>query len=487
MGTEALQKLRSGQPFVCTDAYTDLPEGADRAAYLSTGVHALLSTPLHKAGHFVAGTGVHMLTPRQWTIEEIELARAVAERCWESIDRARAEVALREADRRKDEFLATLAHELRGPLAPLSNGLAALEIATDEQARSDIHAIMDRQLKRFATLLDDLVDVSQITRGQIKLERFSIELATVAQQAVERCRSAQGERQLTVNLPQRPVYLYADASRLTQVFAILLDTAYAATTPTGRVWLTVELDGTSAAVRVRDDGAGIAAESIGHIFELFSQVGSRNTQGHRGLGIGLTQARKLVELHGGTINAHSDGIGRGSEFVVRLRAASDQSDSSGTRSNVPSNPATTPRLRVLVVDDNRDAAWSAATLLALWGHDVELAFDGRDAIEKARQQDTELLLLDLGMPEVDGYEVCRALRAQPWADSMSIVALTGWGQAEDRIRTHEAGFDAHVVKPINEAALNALLARPGPIWSRIARRRSRQSGSDPRPGNGSKR
>jgi len=488
MGLEALQKMRSGQPFVCTDAHTDLPEGAERAAYVSTGVCALLATPLHKEGHFVAGTGAHMLSPRQWTIEEIELARAVAERCWESIDRARAEVALREADRHKDEFLSTLAHELRGPLAPLSNGLAALQITTDQQARNGIHEIMDRQLKRFATLLDDLVDVSQITRGQIKLERSRTELTTVVHQAVERCRAGQDERQLAVNLPPHPIYLYADASRLTQVFAILLDTAYRSTTPTGQVWLAVESAGTSVTVRVRDDGAGIAAENIGHIFELFSQVGGRDAQGDRGLGIGLMQARKLVELHGGTVDAHSEGNGRGSEFVVRLRAAPDQSNPIGARADAKPDAASIPRLRVLVVDDNRDAAWSAATLLALWGHDVELAFDGRGAIEKARQQDTELMLLDLGMPEVDGYEVCRTLRAQPWADSMSIVALTGWGQSEDRIRTHEAGFDAHVVKPINETVLNSLLARPGPIWSRIARRRpSKQSATDPRPGNGSER
>ena len=468
MGTEALQKLRAGLSFVCTDALTELPEGGMREAYTATGVRALLSTPLHKAGRFVAGTGVHMLTARQWTAEEIDLARAVTERCGESIERARAEMQLREADRRKDEFLANLAHELRGPLAPLSNGLAALEITDSPDDRARLYAIMNRQLKRFTGLLDDLADVSQITRGQIKLERVRAELGSVIRDAIDRCSVLQGSRQLTLQLPQHPVYLHADVARLTQVFAHLLGNAYRATTPTGQIILSADLDGTTVTVRVRDDGAGISDESLARIFEMFVQIGGADADAYGRLGVGLTLVRKLVELHGGTVDARSDGPGRGSEFTVRLRASSEPKPVS--EKHEPHQPTAIPRLRVLVVDDNRDAAWSASTLLSLWGHDVEVAFDGLTAIEKARQQDTELLLLDLGMPEIDGYEVCRRLRAEVWADSMSIVALTGWGQAEDRMRTHEAGFDAHLVKPINEATLLALLAKPGPIWSRISRR-----------------
>ncbi len=466
MGTEALQKMRAGLAFICSDSQSELPEGAVREAYAETGVRAVLSTPLHKAGRFVAGTGVHMLSARQWTAEEIDLARAVTERCGESIERARAEMKLREADHRKDELLANLAHDLRGLLAPLSNELSALEITDKPEERARLYAIMGRQLRQFTALLDNLADVSHITRGEIKLERVRTELAATIRDAVDRCEPSRGQRQLTLRLPPQPVHLYADAARLTQVFAHLLDNAYRATPATGQVAISADVDGTTATVHVHDDGAGIAEENLERIFEMLVQLRHADADRTNRLGVGLTLARRLVELHGGTLSAHSNGLESGSEFVVRLRAPSE----TASGSEGPTQPTTVRRLRVLVVDDNRDAAWSASTLLTRWGHDVEVAFDGPTAIAKALQQETELMLLDLGMPEIDGYEVCRALRAQRRADGMAIVALTGWGQVEDRMRTFEAGFDAHLVKPITETALLALLARPGPIWSRVAHR-----------------
>lgn len=465
MGAEALQNMRAGRAFICSDAQSQLPEGGVRAAYAETGVRALLSTPLHRGGRFVAGTGVHMLTARQWTAEEIDLARAITERCGESIERARAEMKLREADRRKDEFVANLVHELRGPLAPLSNGLSALQITEKPEDRARLYGVMSRQLARLSALLDDLEDVSPVTKGQVKLERARCKLAAIIDAAADRCEPSRGQRRLTLQLPQEPIYLHADSARLTQVFAHLLDNAYHATSATGLVSVTVAVDGTTITIRVRDDGAGIADEDLERIFEMFVRVGADRSDARRRLGIGLGLARRLVELHGGTLTAHSNGTGSGSEFVVRLRASSETTDISVDR------PQSSPlRLRILVVDDNRDAAWSASTLLSLWGHDVEVAFDGPSAIAKSLQQDTQLMLLDLGMPEMDGYEVCRTLRRQGQADGMAIVALTGWGQAEDRMRTFEAGFDAHLIKPINETALSALLEKPGPIWSRVSHR-----------------
>ena len=468
MGADALQKMRAGLAFICSDAQSELPEGAARAAYVETGVRAVLSTPLHKAGRFVAGTGVHMSTARQWTAEEIDLARAVTERCGESIERARAEKKLREADRSKDEFLASLARQLRGPLAPLRNGLNVLETSETQEERVRIYGIMNSQLERFTALIDDLADISNIAQGQIKLKRVRTELATTIGNAVNRCEPRRGQRQLALRLPQQPIYLNADATRLTQVIANVLDNAYRATAATGQVSLSVAVDGTSATICVRDDGAGIADENLERIFDMFLPAGTNGSDASGPLGIGLGLARRLVELHGGTLSAHSNGPGSGSEFVVRLRTSSE---TDGAPDGV-TQPAPTRRLRVLIVDDNREAAWSASTLLALWGHDVEVAFDGATAVEKALQQETELMLLDLGMPEVDGYEVCRTLRALPWADGMAIVALTGWGQAEDRTRTFEAGFDAHLVKPINDKALLGLLEKPGQIWSRVGRRTS---------------
>ncbi len=235
MGADALQKMRAGLAFICSDAQSELPEGAARAAYVETGVRAVLSTPLHKAGRFVAGTGVHMLTARQWTAEEIDLARAVTERCGESIERARAEKKLREADRSKDEFLANLARELRGPLAPLRNGLNVLETSETQEERVRIYGIMNRQLERFTALIDDLADISHIAQGQIKLKRVRTELATTISNAVNRCEPRRGQRQLALRLPQQPIYLNADTTRLTQVIENVLDNAYRATAATGQV------------------------------------------------------------------------------------------------------------------------------------------------------------------------------------------------------------------------------------------------------------
>ncbi|MGQ9425613.1 PAS domain S-box protein [Gilvimarinus sp. F26214L] len=372
-----------------------------------------------------------------------------------------AEDALKEADRRKDEFLATLAHELRNPLAPLRNGLEVMRLAADNpQAMSEARAIMERQLAHMVHLINDLLDLSRISRGKVKLRKQVVPVSEVIDQAVESCRPLleQAGHKLTVNLPSKAVFIDADPARMAQVFANLLNNASKFTGERGQIWITAEHSGETVLVRVRDTGIGIPPVLLDQVFDMFTQ-GDPVEQAQGGLGIGLSLVKGLVEMHGGTVEAHSPGVNLGSEFVVHLPAMTEpqeQALSTGDQSTEPDS-----RRHILVVDDNRDAASSMATMLELMGHETRTAHDGLEAVEAAGAFQPDLILLDLGMPRLNGYDAARRIRAQQWGRDILLVALTGWGQAEDRRRSQEAGFDAHLVKPVDLQALRELLNRTG--------------------------
>jgi PAS domain S-box-containing protein len=375
-------------------------------------------------------------------------------------DLKQVENELREGDQRKDEFLATLAHELRNPLAPIRNGLEVLRRATSPHAIAQARDMMERQCEQMVRLLDDLLDVSRISRGSIELRRERADLAAVVLRAVETSRPLlqQAGHELTVSMPPIPVFVDVDVTRLAQVFANLLNNAAKYTERGGHVRLAVDRIGEEVAVSVKDDGVGIPRDLLPIVFEMFVQVDRSLERTHGGLGIGLTIAKRLVEMHGGTIEASSAGPGSGSEFVVRLPAASAPISASA-RERASEGEEDRRKLRILVVDDNADSAQSLAMMLEIGGHTTHLAYDGLEAVEVASAVRPELILMDIGMPRLNGYDACRRIRAEDWGREIVLVALTGWGQTDDRIRSEEAGFDHHLVKPVEPAALDELLAR----------------------------
>jgi PAS domain S-box-containing protein len=374
-------------------------------------------------------------------------------------ERKQAEAALQAADRRKSEFLAMLAHELRNPLAPLRNGLHILRLAGERGAvAAEARAMMERQLEQMVRLIDDLLDLSRITSGKIELRKEQIDLATVVQHAVETSRplmDASGH-ELTVTLPPQPVVVYADRTRVAQVFTNLLNNSAKYTARGGHIWLTCEQQGSDVVVKVKDTGVGIAPDMLARIFDMFTQVDRSLDRSQGGLGIGLSLVRRLVEMHGGSVEAYSAGPGRGSEFVVRLSVVlSPDQGPQRVGSDVASR---SPQCRILVVDDNKDSANSLALVLKMTGHDTRTAHDGLEAVEAAKTFRPDVVLLDIGLPKLNGYDACRSIRAQPWGESMVLIALTGWGQEEDKCRSKEAGFNFHLIKPVDPADLEKLLA-----------------------------
>ncbi len=367
--------------------------------------------------------------------------------------------ALAEADRRKDEFLAMLAHELRNPLAPIRNAVELLRQSGNTKSQLEwIRNIVDRQVTHLVRLVDDLLDASRITRGKMTLAPSVVELNRLIADAVESTRAlAAQDHQFVLTLPSAPIYVDADSVRLTQVFVNLLGNAIKFTPKGGEISLRVENQADHVDVQIKDTGQGIAAEDLTHVFEMFYQ-GAGSTHGDKaGLGLGLTLVQKLVQMHGGTVSAHSTGPGMGSEFSVRLPvvAAVEQAVASATHAAPRRENA---RRRILVVDDNRDAVESLAELLRLDGNDVEVAFDGEAAIKVASRFQPDVVLLDIGMPVVDGYTAAKTIRRESNGRGMLLVAMTGWGQPDDKRRAFEAGFDAHLVKPISIDSLLNLLS-----------------------------
>jgi PAS domain S-box-containing protein len=366
--------------------------------------------------------------------------------------------ALREADRRKDEFLATLAHELRNPLAPIRHGLQILRLTkVTEPETEEIYGIMDRQVTQMVRLVDDLLEISRITRGQIELRKERVELAAVIRNAIEASKTLidDFDHQLTISIAPEPLTVQADPVRLEQVISNLLNNAAKYTDRGGKIWITAQGESDRAVISIRDSGIGISREMMPRIFEMFTQAENSGSRTQGGLGIGLTLARTLVEMHGGQIEVHSEGPGKGSEFIVYLPLHLS-AEREVTRTEPWQSGQLLPR-RVLVVDDNRDAADSLARLLNVVGAETRAVYSGANALQILETYRPAVLLVDIGMPDIDGYELARRVRQNPKYKDLKLVALTGWGQQEDRNRSHAAGFDFHLTKPADFDTLQSML------------------------------
>jgi PAS domain S-box-containing protein len=382
--------------------------------------------------------------------------------CFDMTARRQAEEALKHVNRRKDEFLAMLAHELRNPLAPIRNAAQLLNVHSSDKPEIEwARAVIERQTKHLVRLVDDLLDVSRMVRGQITLQRKPVDLAEVVQNAVEIGRPLIRLRKhyLTVQLPEQPVLLEADLTRMAQVVANLLNNAAKYTDDGGQIRLDAAVDNGIVTIRVRDTGMGVDPDLLPHVFDLFTQADRTPDRSQGGLGIGLTLVKRLVELHGGSVEAHSEGLGSGAEFIVRLPALEASSEPvKKMPARVPvAAPADARSLRILIVDDNVDAADSIAMLLNMEGHETRSVNTARAALLAVPDFQPEVVLLDIGLPEMDGYEVARRLRAQNGMHGMRLVAVTGYGQPADRRRAQAAGFDEHMVKPVEPMALQNFL------------------------------
>ena len=392
-----------------------------------------------------------------------ELERANAALQGEVTVRSRAEDALRQADRHKDEFLAMLAHELRNPLAPIRNAVHLMRMkALQDPQMCLARDVIERQLSQLTRLVDDLLDVSRITRGKINLTRQPLKVSELIARAVETVEPIiQGRSQvLTVELPEQPPVVDGDCMRLTQAIANVLGNAAKYTDAGGSIVLQVCARARDVEIRVRDTGIGIPAEVLPKIFDLFTQLDQRMERPQSGLGIGLALVRRLVQMHGGSVSAHSEGPGRGSEFVICLPLMTPAVlPAVGDQLTAECQAARPQHRRILVADDNLDALESLAALLALNGHEVHRAQDGAAALQAAMRHRPEVIFLDIGMPQMDGYEVARRIRAHEWGKELLLIAVTGWGQESDRQRSFAAGFDFHLVKPVDLEKLNQLLSK----------------------------
>ena len=398
------------------------------------------------------------------------------------------ESELRDADRRKDEFLATLAHELRNPLAPVRNAVQILHLM-DQPTRELAWAreVIERQVRVMARLIDDLMDVSRINQGRIELRREPVELSKVLEWALEASKPQIDEfgHRLVLDLPPKPVMLDADLTRLSQVFMNLLTNAAKYTDGGGLIEMRAQLTGCEVEVRVKDNGIGMPADALNNVFVMFAQTEDAVARSRGGLGIGLSLAKRLIEMHGGRIEARSSGPGRGSEFVVCLPTLSaaqmavlapnapNAPNASRTLNGPPGIPAAPSAaggrmLRILVVDDNRDGADTLAALLTMIGHEVHTAYDGEEGVRAAAQFGPQVMLLDIGLPKLSGYDVCRRIRQAPQGQAITVIAMTGWGDTEARRKVTEAGFNAHLVKPVDETLLLSMLAELSPSPGAVA-------------------
>jgi PAS domain S-box-containing protein len=453
----------SRQPMVVN--HVQQSDDPKAALVKADGVRAVYATPLIGRDRLHGTLLFCSRTRDEFDDKEIEFLQTISLYVTAAYERVSLITQLREADRRKDDFLATLGHELRNPLAPIRNGLELIRRSDgNNEVLLEAQNLMDRQLQRMVRLIDDLLDISRVASGKVQIRKVRVDLATILRSAIEAARPlVEAKRhELSLALPTEPVYLHADPTRLAQVFANLLDNATKYTEPGGRIWLTAECRHGRAIVSVRDTGIGISAEGLARVFERFSQMPAAIEHSRGGLGIGLSLVKGLVELHSGTIVAHSDGIGRGSQFTVELPVA-EASPSAPQQNNefrVPSS-STGPRRRILVVDDNRDSADSLAMLLRFKGHEVSTAYDGIEAVQAAAAARPDVVLLDIGLPRLNGYEVARRIRNEPWGAKTALIAMTGWGQEDDKRRALEAGCDHHLTKPVAPAVLEKLLALIG--------------------------
>ena len=469
---DILQDPRYGR----NEPYNGMPKG-------HLPVRSYLAVPVvSRAGEVIGGLFFGHPDPGIFTDRSERLVAGIASQAAIAIDNARlfqaaqqeiaerrraeaklreSEEALRDADRRKDEFLATLAHELRNPLAPIRNAVEILRLTEgDPTAAASARQLLERQLKQLVRLIDDLLDVSRITQGRLELRKEKLDLALALRMAVETSRPLIESRQHTLHVSAQPetFFVDADATRIAQVFANLLNNSAKYSPPGSSISARIAREGDYALITVADNGVGIPQTMLARVFEMFERVDRDPGSHQEGLGIGLTLVRRLIDLHGGTVIAHSEGLNCGSTFIVKLPLAQTSSLPGEVVEATPAEaPASGNRRKVLVVDDNRDSAMSLALLLELDGHEVRRAYDGLEALEIADDFRPEVTLLDIGMPRLDGYGAARELRQRDWAKDTLLVALTGWGQQEDKRLAREAGFDHHMVKPVDPEALRRLL------------------------------
>jgi len=458
-GPQATGNLRRGQHLVVRDVDVELGDEGGGRMFNAIGIKAIVCAGLVKEDRLVAMMAVHQATPRHWTEQEIALIGEVVERCWAHIERVRDAAVLRDQDRRKDEFLATLAHELRNPLAPIKYAIAMLRRLDDPQRQARAQDVIDRQVSQMARLIDDLLDLSRINRGLIRLHHRPQPLADLMAEAVEAARPAIEEagHSLAVQLPPSDVYVDVDGTRLVQVFGNLLGNAGKYTPEGGRITVSAQVEGDRVRMDVTDTGVGIPPADQARVFQMFTQLEHTAGRARGGLGIGLSLVRTLVELHGGQVTVASQGLGHGTTFSVQLPwraevpAVAGPAPDSGGHASSP--------LRVAVVEDNDDGRATLVDLLELQGHDVRAAADGGSGLDLVRRFRPDAVLLDLGLPVLDGLEVCRRLRADPALRTTRLVALTGRGTEHDRVQTEQAGFDEHLTKPIEPETLRRTLAR----------------------------
>jgi len=457
---EALRTRR--RVFVSDVRQCDFMAGTDDlATYLGLGIQAVQTTPLvSRRGHVIGMISTHWREPRQPCERDLRRFDLLARQAADLVDQRLAEQDLKEADRQKDQFLAQLAHELRNPLAPIRN---IAEVLARQSARNPAlqqpAAIISRQIDHFSRLIDDLLDVGRIGRGHLGLKKESTTLAAVLERALETSGAGARGQRVVLGLPEAPVALEGDPVRLAQVFGNLLVNASKYSEPGGRIWIDARLDGADyVQVCVRDEGIGIDRANLGSLFKLFYQAESSLERSRGGLGIGLFLVQRLVELHQGTVDVSSDGPGRGAEFRVRLPLRTAPPAPPAAAGQPAGLPPPARALRIVLADDNHDAARTLADILELDGHAVTLAADGEQALAEARRHRPDVLVLDIGMPKLDGYTVCRQLRQEPWGAQATIVAMSGYGASSDIAQSAQAGFDRHFTKPTDPGELLAYLA-----------------------------
>ncbi len=422
----------------------------------------VLAIPLRARGRVLGVLALALgASGRSYGAADLTLAEDLASRAASALENARLYRDIQEQDHRKNEFLAMLAHELRNPLAPIRNAVQLLRQGNEDNAGIQWgYDVIDRQVQQMVRLVDDLLDVSRITRGKVQLKTEPIDVTAAVSTAIETSRPLIDERQheLSVTLPPFPLWVAADSARLAQILANLLNNAAKYTPEGGRIDFTMEREENAAVFRIRDTGIGIAAEMLPRVFDLFTQIDCSLDRAEGGLGIGLTLVHRLVEMHGGTVQAFSDGLGRGSEFVVRLPAVPTPGILEAPLNGKHSAPTEAGGLCILVVDDNRDSAHSLGFLLESHGHMVRMAYDGLAALEALNDFDADAIVLDIGLPRLDGYEAARRIRARPRLKPLLLIALTGYGHEENRLQAEAAGFDHHLVKPVDLDVLQQLFA-----------------------------
>jgi len=467
---KAISRLEFGQAVCGTVAQqrrpivaTHIQQSDDPKVQLvkAFGLRAYACNPLIAGDRLLGTLSFASRSKDDFEPDEVAFIETISHYATVAYERLRLLDQLKEADLRKDEFLATLAHELRNPLAPARSAVHLLRLTgPDEPQLRWARDVIDRQIAHLTRLIDDLMDVSRITRNRLELRKQRLELADVIRGAVESARPIieQYGHTLTIALPDEPVHLDGDLVRLSQIFLNLLNNAAKYTEPGGRIWLEAVVQGHEVVVRVKDSGVGIPPEKLTRVFEMFFQVDRTLERARGGLGIGLSLVRRLVDLHGGSIEARSEGPGTGSEFVVRLPVLRDAKGSQPSAATAASVNGSVTR-RILIVDDNRDSADALAMILRVSGdHEVHTAYDGSEGVALATRVKPDAVLLDIGMPHMNGFDVCRCIREQPWGRQSVLIAMTGWAQEDDRRRTADAGFDAHLVKPIDPGGLVELLS-----------------------------